>query len=416
MATKILIINQPLNNRGDESAHKGLVRRMLSSIENVEITVLFWGGMPNLSDSIRQFSVKSPRVNYVIYNPSIAKGVKLLQNVGLKYNMDLLWNFHPAIRKYLEYFKASDIVVCAPGGMCMGGFQNWSHLFNLQCAKLSRKPLAYYGRSFGPFPVRTKDNRLFKKASIKLLDYFSYLSIRDNKTKMIADELGVKNYISVVDTAFLDSPHVTIPDIILKQIGDAHYFVFVPNLLIWHPAYKKTVSKEDIITFYCRMLKIIFEKKPGLIAVMLPQTFNYGTYEGDDINLFREIKNAVRFGNKVCVVDDIYSSDIQQTIISKSEFMIGARYHSVVFAINNKTPFVALNYEHKISGMLESLNLSENQIDIVEAIKTSEGRNSILNQLSLKLDSLSVNNEAYELAKKISKEGFIRFEEYVENQ
>ena len=39
---KLLIINQPLNNRGDESAHRALVRALHANLPNVEIRVLFW--------------------------------------------------------------------------------------------------------------------------------------------------------------------------------------------------------------------------------------------------------------------------------------------------------------------------------------------------------------------------------------
>lgn len=38
---KILIINQPLNNRGDEAAHKALVRRILQEFKKVQIIVIF---------------------------------------------------------------------------------------------------------------------------------------------------------------------------------------------------------------------------------------------------------------------------------------------------------------------------------------------------------------------------------------
>lgn len=58
--------------------------------------------------------------------------------------------------QYNELYKESDVVLCAPGGICMGGFQNWWHLFMLQLAKYIGKPLVYYGRSFGPFPVVTR--------------------------------------------------------------------------------------------------------------------------------------------------------------------------------------------------------------------------------------------------------------------
>ena len=35
------MVNQPLNNRGDESAHKALVRRLAKEYPNYEINVLF---------------------------------------------------------------------------------------------------------------------------------------------------------------------------------------------------------------------------------------------------------------------------------------------------------------------------------------------------------------------------------------
>ena len=37
----ILIVNQPLNNRGDESAHKALTRALLQKIPDAKISVLW---------------------------------------------------------------------------------------------------------------------------------------------------------------------------------------------------------------------------------------------------------------------------------------------------------------------------------------------------------------------------------------
>ncbi|MBN2394958.1 MAG: polysaccharide pyruvyl transferase family protein [Candidatus Atribacteria bacterium] len=83
---------------------------------------------------------------------------------------------------------------------------------------------------------------------------------------------------------------------------------------------------------------------------------------GDEV-YFKKLKDRIN-SKRIIIIPDIYSSDIQQTIISMAMLMIGARYHSIVFAINNEVPFVALSYEHKISGLLEILNLQECMIDI----------------------------------------------------
>ena len=75
-------------------------------------------------------------------------------------------------------------------------------------------------------------------------------------------------------------------------------------------------------------------------------------------------KSHTDCNDKIIVVDENQSSDIQQTIISKAELVIGARYHSIVFALNNSRPFVSLCYEHKMSGLLETLGLTEYMVDI----------------------------------------------------
>ena len=166
----ILMINQPLNNRGDESAHKALLRAVCKEKKNVRVTVLFIGANP---DSIHQFDVHLPQVTYV--NLSEMRGMGCLSKLGMIYNVRWIWHLHPMIFNIMKLYKESDVVLCAPGGICMGGFQNWWHLFMLQLAKYIGKPLVYYGRSFGPFPVVTRSNRQFKKLSVEMLHYFSFL-------------------------------------------------------------------------------------------------------------------------------------------------------------------------------------------------------------------------------------------------
>ena len=109
----------------------------------------------------------------------------------------------------------------------MGGFQDWNHLYMLKWAKHCHRPLAYFGRSFGPFPIETDNERLFKEISLEMLNYFSFLSIRDKVTERLADELKIP-YISTVDTAFLDSPEVKIPYELQLTLNNKQYMVFVP--------------------------------------------------------------------------------------------------------------------------------------------------------------------------------------------
>lgn len=372
----ILIINQPLNNRGDESAHKALVRSLSKSMPNAGIKVLFVG---EPADSVKQFSVKVSNVKYVQYYPvSLTDNIFYIKlyrrlfldriyskylNYALYKNQLWMWKLNPFIRPILKEFEDSHKIVNAPGGICMGGFQYWNHISYLSIAKLYNKDIYYYGRSFGPFPIVTKKNRRFKDISLSLLRYFRFLSIRDSRTQQLASEYNL-TYTTTVDTAFLETPIVPIEQNIKEQIGE-NYSVLVPNVLIWHYAYKN-IPKKRINSLYLRIIEEMVLNNKDCKIVMLPQTFNYSEPVMNDINYFKELKMLSPYKDKIVIIDDIYSSDIQQTIISNANYLIGARYHSVVFAINTETPFISLSYEHKIEGLLSTLDGLDNMIDITD--------------------------------------------------
>jgi colanic acid/amylovoran biosynthesis protein len=405
----ILIVNQPLNNRGDESAHRALVRSILKYIPNSKVRVL-WRGANQAS--IDQFEVTSPRTEYVnLYHKHTLKSYAFIK-YGIKH--PILWRIHPYVTEYLKYYRWADAVVCAPGGICMGGFMDWGHEYALLTAMKLHKPIFYYGRSIGPFWDKPKEKKLFKKQAIDILNYANYVSLRESESIRIAHDLGIKNVVQTVDTAFLDYPKVEIPQEIQSKIGNSRYVVFVPNLLIWHYYYKDKASKEQVVDFWSKIVDVITKHYPEHKIVMLPQTFKYGTYDGDDINMFKDIE-VNRSHSNLIVVDDQRSSDIQQTIIRNADAMFGARYHSVVFAINNNVPFVAFNYEHKISGLLEELHLKDEMIDIKNLFSSSDLNQHVIETFDALIPNIHRSPEAQEKAKAIAKAAFDKFAEKMNN-
>lgn len=406
---KILIINQPAFNRGDESAHKGLVRTLLKRLPNADIKVL---SSSYVQESVRQYAVRDNRVEYIIdpcdfYNPSdyLWHGVDVAKYGLMKYR--------PSIHKYKSIYGWADLVLCAPGGICMGGFQDWNHLMHLKMAQVFHKPLAYYGRSFGPFPTATESNCLFKKVSLEMLHYFSFLSIRDHKTEQLADKLGIP-YISTVDSAFLDAPKVEIPYELQSMIGGKPYMVFVPNYLLWHYAYKGRISHETVINFYSKVMDEIWQDNPDMNILMLPQLFCGQNYALKDIQLFRDLAKAKK-DNRIIITADCYSSDIQQTLISKAKYVIGARYHSIVFALNQGVPCIALSYEHKMAGLLETLGKSEWCIDFYKTLDSVENQEKCLQEIRKLIPTLRPDVEAQKKAKQIANTCMDKFVDFLNN-
>ncbi len=353
----ILIINQPTGNRGDESAHKALIRSLIRNLKDKDcINVAFFG---EPKKATLPFVVKDDKVNYTFIDSSYGKC--RVPIVSFKYGIaDILCTILPAYRRMNTMIKSADYVICAPGGICMGKFMNWDHIFWLSRAKRYGKKLAYFSRSFGPFNKGGKYDSLFEEESLKLLRYCSIISIRDKRTMSFAESLHIP-FIPSIDAAFLDYPKstITLSDFGLKS---KQYVVFVPNSLTWQPSYKN-VKQEDIDDLHLHVIDNLVKKYPGYKIVMMPQLF--GQESNSDYQYFNVLRKKAGIGDDTIVIlDDTVNSDTQQMIIRNSSFVIGGRYHSIVFSINNQTPFISLSYEDKMFGLLSILQLEDRQIDM----------------------------------------------------
>lgn len=399
---KMAIVNQPLANRGDEAAHKAFVRAICKVFPGYHIDIIFLCAQQILIDSIK---VEAENVSYI--NIPINRGVRRFEQLGFLFDNFAFSYLHPALRKFYRLLKTYDKVVCAPGGMCMGGFTNWDHIWQLDVARRLNKPVFYWGRSIGPFTEESFKKKLFKKCSIRLLKYFSYISLRDKVSLDIAGQFGV-NVDEVVDSAFLEIPATKIPESILKDIDGAEYVVFVPNSLTWHPRYKE-IPQKKIDEFYLRIVEILETKFADKKIVMLPQTYKSVI---NDYEYFLKLKEMS--GNKnIIVIDENQSSDVQQEIIKKSYLVIGARYHSVVFAINNEIPFVSLSYEHKMKGLLEVLDMTDRMVEIQDFF---DGKTSVFESSLDKVEHLvsgKLEKPSASQTRQLVQSGFERFCEEV---
>lgn len=351
---KILLLNQPIYNRGDEAAHRSLIRKINEIIPSAELTILLEGAKEG---TIAQIEVNNPHNTYV--NIELSLGYRKTKILAAIAQIPQLALWISSNRKLASYIKKADIVISAPGGICLGGFYNWGHLYNAMLSIYLKKKIIYYSRSIGPFNPHGWMQLIFVKRAIKVLRKMSFLSLRDSQSMQLADSLHL-NYIQAIDTAFLDNPNCQLPAEIHQLISKKQYVVFVPNMLTWHPAFQQ-LQQEEIDNCYLRMIDVIAEKVNTNI-IMLPQLYNTADSKSDYL-YFQKLQTLSKHKDKLIIISDNITSDIQQLIISKALIIIGARYHSVIFGINNATPVIALNYEHKIAGVLDILGLGNQKID-----------------------------------------------------
>ena len=357
----LVIVNQPIQNRGDQAAHKALIR-LLQQHPDINITVL----SIDSPEEVEEFSQGIEGVNYITFPPFKKKWHKFCrQMLALPWHWIALQEWlAPGLKEFNDVMRGADYILCAPGGICMGGYKNWHHLWTLVNALALKKRTGIYARSIGPFRSKKGSDRLFKKHAVNVLHRVEYLSLRDEYSQQLAGELGAE-YMPAIDTAFAGVPDLEMPRE-LKYLADKKYAIFVPNALyLWHRDFKH-VGRESFKQFYRQVIDDLLSR--GLNVVMLPQLFGENM---TDRRYF--LKLAADYDRtRVIVIEDFYDSDIQQVIVRHSQLVVGARYHSVIFAVNNRVPFVCLSYEHKMSETLRLLALEEYSLPLQQIMETEQ--------------------------------------------
>ena len=364
---RFLLINQPMFNRGDEAAHKALVYALLQRFPDCSIEVLFTG---RPQEAVEECRVDDPRLTYT--NLPVTERYLNTYLRRLVWNLRFLWFLNPVARKIARCCRRADWIISSPGDKSLGARYDWDHLFFVSIAEFAGRHVAYYGRSIGPFPDDSTEHRRFNFLSKRVLRRADFISLRDPESCRIADAAGLQ-YVRTLDTAFLYTPMVQLPQEVATAIGEGEYIVLVPNYLI--PSAKDFnghSTPSQVKLFFAELSRRILEQFPSHRIVMLPQLFCGHDYASRDEDFFDDIAADVA-DDRMVVLPDTLPSECHQAVIAGASCVVGARYHSIVFAINNDVPFVTLNYENRILGMLEALGKQDRVVDITLALEPPRG-------------------------------------------
>lgn len=383
-----LVINQPTGNRGDEAAHRALIRALSTRFPDATIRIVFMG--------VGQSSFEGLQVHAsnVVYENVPIRHIQQLSKLAFLFHFRwLLTHLRSGYRHLRRRIREADWVISAPSGICLGPFRSWYMLLVDWMVLQEEKPFAYYSPSFGPKPEGQRGDGLFWRECVKVLKRFDFLSIRDAKTMKFADALRL-SYVPSIDTAFLDSPAEPIPQEVATKVGN-QYVVFVPNSLTWHVAYRDA-SQDVIDGFYFRVMDLLAKHFPQSRIVLLPQL--YGRGDGGDHAYFLRLRKRYAHPERIEVLPDTLTSDMQQAIVANARFVVGARYHSIVFAINNAVPFCALSYEHKMQGLLKTLGAEDCMLDIQQLGKEAASLSTLLHKFGILLETGNFDPSRLQLA------------------
>lgn len=275
----------------------------------------------------------------------------------------------------------ADLVVSMGGGYLNG---NASMMANA-CVYLMLAPLRL-GKRFGACAVCAPQSMGpfgtgFQKAVVRgTLEKVDLLLTREKKTvKLLAELSNHFPVVQSVDSGFLFSVHAASGVRKKWKVGRGELLVGITVRQWLDPkrqgAYETAVAKAvDYIT-----------GKYGARVVFIPQvTSELG---GDDDRITSQ-RVYDRLTNKkpVSVLKQDYTHQEIKAIYNELDFIIGTRFHSVIFSLTSYVPALAIEYEHKTSGIMHDLALDKWVVKIEDV--TAE----ILEE---KIDKLVVARDEY---------------------
>lgn len=355
------------DNKGDAAIVSVLLQQLHSAFPGTNITISTY-------DDERRYATDKHKV----ISNSMYVGVyrfhflpfKLLYSFYIE-NILLLWallynisgySFTALLPKRVQTiayeYLASDLFVAAGGGYLRAktGIQediNIILLLNpLIIGILLRKPIILYTQSIGPFATT------FQRWIIRaVLNRTQHIFVREEHTVATLKTIGVKTRLvtRTVDAGFLFDSDKTFQ--LSDLIEDAE--TVKPDLLVGITV-RKWLSEEGQHKFEKAIASFIdrITQEKRVRILFIPQVTSR-VHNDDDRDVAKRIVAMVSNKQSVINCTDDYDHFQLKKLYSHLDFLVGTRFHSVIFSLTSYVPALAIEYEYKTGGIMKDLGLSD---------------------------------------------------------
>jgi colanic acid/amylovoran biosynthesis protein len=234
-------------------------------------------------------------------------------------------------------------------------------VYHIILASSLKKPIYIMPNSFGPF------EGLFVKKIVKYaFKKCKFISAREAYSQaMVKKELGmeIENY---PDLAFFLSNSDLDKHEIFKKHNLPYDKKIVALTMRPHRFPKSKTPKEDYLKFKLEIaLFIKWLTREGFMPLLIEHTFAINNHENDGSC----IKDVVDLLDKNCEFRVFSNKEFTchelKSVYSYCDYIIGTRFHSVIFSISNNVPGIAITYAgNKGQGIMKDIGIENLTIPI----------------------------------------------------
>lgn len=356
-------------NKGDAGILLGIVETLKKIYNNdVEFTVLSFTPEEDKARYCKDKTIKNVYSN--ILNPHPYKHTKIGKimammkiflkmvktQIMMKFNYEKITNSDET----LKALKDSDIIIVCGGGF-LGGkkFDSLQHLYQIYINTKFNKPVYLMGTSIEPI-----GNRIIKYFTEKVLKKLDYIFAREKITEQYVSQFIPKDkYTLIPDMAFmLENADINFP--FVEKLKAENEILVGITVRKWNfpNAVDKNKAKENYIEQIKNFMEYYIENKKATF-IFVPQVIVSYASDTDIANEIKERMNK-KYRDKFVIRNDDWSPTEIKTLISKLDFFVGTRMHSNIFATSMYIPTLAIAYEKKTNGIMETVGQQEYVLEI----------------------------------------------------
>lgn len=230
-------------------------------------------------------------------------------------------------REIYSTLKRSDILISGGGGLLQDKTSSRSlyyYLWIIRTAQKLHKKTAILAQGIGPI-----NNAINKKIIGRIINKVDLITVRDEVSKEILEECGVRQDIYVTgDLGFLYKGYE-------NGFNDRGFVIASFGKHPNPPSFETIMNILNFVTV-----------ATGLSIYLVP------LYPAQDLEISNKIKEVTGF--KILTLP--YKA--LPSLFKKSELAIGTRYHLVVLSISNGVPCITFSYDPKVSSISQEAGIS----------------------------------------------------------
>lgn len=274
------------------------------------------------------------------------------------------------IRRSIELFEKADAAFVKGGGFLhsYGGivntYANFYDLYHIILALSMGKDVYVMPNSYGPF-LSPGTGWMIRR----VLSKCKLVSVRESVSrKMLFDELGVKAQL-FPDLAFYLEPCSELSNNQQKKLNAIPFDKRCVALTVRPYRFPGADDPKQEYENYKSAVKdfIVYLNEKGYHPVLVEHTFSATEHE-QDMSCINDIVKLLGSDCDYSLYSDLSLNCRQlKYVYSKFDYILGTRFHSVIFSVASKVPAIAVTYGgNKGMGIMNDMGLSRYALPIDE--------------------------------------------------